>query len=778
MDITRSNRGQLEFHRSRIEGFVPPDSFDIHAHVYRAVDASDSLPKHLVNGQGEVGHGSWRGALSNWMGNRSPVAGLFFAFPKPDVNFDEANRFVLDQIDGRSNCRALLLIHPSGDPMRVAASVNLPLVAGFKVYHVFATRSDTFQADPAEFIPEWAWEIADQRELVIMLHVVRSRALADDVNQRYIRSHCERYSSAKLVLAHAARGFCSAHTVEGIAALRGLDNVYFDTSAVCESSALEAILRTFGPSRLMFGSDFPVSEISGRCVSIGDSFLWLGEKNVDWSTIHSSGPTLVGVESLMAIEQACRTTRLRDSDIERIFCDNARQVLRLDGLACGAVTQRAYDRAKRIIPGGTQLLSKRPEMYAPGHWPAYYGEARGCQIVDLDGREFCDMTTSGIGSCLLGYADPDVSDAVIRRVQLGSMCSLNAVEELKLAELLVSLHPWADQARFCRTGGESMAVAVRIARAATKRDVIAFCGYHGWSDWYLAANLPEPIADSTSGCDRLANHLLSGLSPNGVPSGLSGTALPFTYNHLDQLRQIVNDRGSRLAAVVLEPFRMTEPAAGFLEGVRALCDTCGAVMVMDEITSGWRFGLGGIHLRFGIEPDMAVFAKAIGNGHPLGAIVGRSRVMEAAQSTFISSTYWTEAVGPTAALATIRKMQRVDVPGHVERIGEMYREGLLELGSRHNLPVRVTGRGALLHIALEHSESAALITLFTTRMLDYGFLAGSQFYPSLAHEEKHVRGCLAAANEVFTELAAAVFNGDLHDRIKDGIKHSGFARLT
>ncbi len=177
-------------------------------------------------------------------------------------------------------------------------------------------------------------------------------------------------------------------------------------------------------------------------------------------------------------------------------------------------TQAAYRRARQIIPGGTQLLSKRPEMFAPEVWPAYYAEARGCEVVDLDGRRYVDMTTSGIGSCLLGYADPDVTEAVVRRVRNGSMCTLNCVEELELAEALLELHPWAERARFCRGGGEAMAVAVRIARAATGRDHVAFCGYHGWSDWYLAANLPDaqarrrpPIRSSNTccpGCSRPA----------------------------------------------------------------------------------------------------------------------------------------------------------------------------------------------------------------------------------------------------------------------------------
>jgi glutamate-1-semialdehyde 2,1-aminomutase len=271
---------------------------------------------------------------------------------------------------------------------------------------------------------------------------------------------------------------------------------------------------------------------------------------------------------------------------------------------------------------------------------------------------------------------------------------------------------------------------------------------------------------------------LPGLEPAGVPSGLAGTALPFAYNRLDQLQEIVRKHGRNLAAVVMEPMRTTEPAPGFLQGVREVCDECGAVLVFDEVSSGWRFVPGGLHLRLGVVPDVAVFAKAIGNGHPMGAIVGRRRVMQAAERSFISSTYWTEGVGPAAALATIRKIVRCDVPAHVEKIGTLFRDGVRSLGERHGVPIRVTGAPALLHIGFDHSSAAALGTLLTKRMLDRGFLTGSGFYPSYAHTARHVDAYTAAADEVFAELAAALRTGDIEQRLATPVRHSGFARLA
>jgi glutamate-1-semialdehyde 2,1-aminomutase len=432
-----------------------------------------------------------------------------------------------------------------------------------------------------------------------------------------------------------------------------------------------------------------------------------------------------------------------------------------------------YEKAKRLIPGGTQLLSKRPEFHAPDQWPAYYQSAQGCEVIDLDGNKYLDMSLMGVGACLLGYADPDVSAAVVRAISNGSMCTLNSPDEVRLAEVLLELHPWAQMARFCRSGGEAMSAAVRIARAATGRTLVAFCGYHGWQDWYLAANRA-----AAGESDSLKGHMLPGLSPAGVPPQLAGTALPFTYNKIAELAAIVRNQGSHLAAVVMEPTRSVDPEPGFLEGVRELCDKVGALFVIDEISAGWRFALGGAHLKYGVAPDIAVFSKALGNGHPMAAIVGRSEAMEAAQQSFISSTYWTEAVGPAAALAVIDKLRHIDVPTHVARIGEQFRAGMLELGDRHRLSVKLSGHPALTSIAFEHADSLALITLMTVRMLKRGFLCGSGFYPSFAHKSEHVNAFLEAADSVFEELSAAARSGDAAKQISGPVKHTGFSRLA
>lgn len=436
----------------------------------------------------------------------------------------------------------------------------------------------------------------------------------------------------------------------------------------------------------------------------------------------------------------------------------------------GRTGQELYRKAKTLIPGGTQLLSKRPEMFLPENWPAYYQRARGAQVWDLDGHMYYDMTHNGVGACVLGAADPDVEEAVIAAVKAGSMSTLNPPEEVELAELLCEIHPWAEMVRFARSGGEAMAVAVRIARACTGRDRIAFCGYHGWHDWYLAANLAEDHA--------LDGHLLPGLQPAGVPRGLLGTALPFHYNHLEELEAIVDRHGGELAAVVMEPIRNIQPAPGFLEGVRRICDRVGAVLVIDEISAGFRLTTGGAHLVYGLQPDMAVFAKAMSNGYPMAAIIGKRGVMEAAQSTFISSTYWTERIGPAAALATIRKHRRCNVPQHLQRIGQMVREGWRVAAERAGLPIQIGGIVPMSHFAIRHEQGQVALTLFTQLMLEKGFLASGVFYATYAHQEQIVEEYLQAAEETFSTIARGLERGTLKDMLKGPVAHTGFARLN
>jgi len=427
-------------------------------------------------------------------------------------------------------------------------------------------------------------------------------------------------------------------------------------------------------------------------------------------------------------------------------------------------------RARQRIPGGTQLLSKRPEMFAPNQWPGYFSSAKGVHIQDLDGNEYLDMSIMGIGANVLGYCDPDVDVAVQNCISQGNSSSLNCAEEIILADLLSELHPWASMARYTRSGGESMALAVRIARAYSGKDRIAFCGYHGWHDWYLAANL--------NSSEELGTHLLPGLEPKGVPKGLEGTALAFNYNDLDSLKRILKKHPGEIGAIVMEPLRSDYPNVGFLEEIRNLADKYNIVLVLDEITAAFRMNNGGAHLLFDIEPDIAVFAKAVSNGYPMGVILGKEEIMQAAQSTFISSTYWTERIGPTAAIATIKKFIDKDVSSHLTHIGNQVQAVWKEAASSYSLDINVSGLPALSHFSFNHPEGQKMMTLFVEKMLEHKILASNRFYASYAHNSDHVEEYTTACDKVFFTISNALDKGNLDKVLSGPVAHSGFKRLT
>jgi glutamate-1-semialdehyde 2,1-aminomutase len=430
--------------------------------------------------------------------------------------------------------------------------------------------------------------------------------------------------------------------------------------------------------------------------------------------------------------------------------------------------QKLWRRAKRVIPGGNMLLSKRAEMFLPEQWPAYFTRAKGCRVWDLDGRELIDMSIMGIGTNLLGYGHPEVDSVVAATVAAGNMSTLNCPEEVWLAERLVAMHPWADMARFARSGGEANAIAIRIARAATGRDTVAICGYHGWHDWYLATNL-----QNDSG---LEEHLLPGLEPNGVPRALAGTVQPFSFNRLDQLQNIA--ASNDLAAVKMEVQRSSPPDPGFLEGVRELCSSQGIVLIFDECTSGFRETFGGLHLKYGVEPDMAMFGKALGNGYAITSTIGRRAVMEAAQSTFISSTFWTERIGPTAALKTLEVMERERSWEQVTATGLELRRSWQELADRHGLTISHNGLPALTGFAIQSPRALEYKTLITQEMLKRGYLAGTSCFTCLAHTPEVIAPYLEALDRVFALIAECEDGRSVEELLDGPVCHGGFKRLN
>jgi glutamate-1-semialdehyde 2,1-aminomutase len=428
------------------------------------------------------------------------------------------------------------------------------------------------------------------------------------------------------------------------------------------------------------------------------------------------------------------------------------------------------ERAKQCIPGATQLLSKRANQFSEGVWPGYYSRAKGAHVWDMDGNCYLDMSIGGIGATILGYADPDVDAAVIDAIQSGVASSLSCPEEVEFSEFICGLHPWSSMARLARTGGEAMAIAVRLARAYTRREKVLICGYHGWHDWYLAVNLVEG--------DPLKAHLLPGLDALGVPKSLAGTSLSFRYNDLEELERLLRENTGEVAAIVMEPMRSELPNEGFLEGVRHLADQHGSQLVFDEVSSGFRFCSGGAHLDLGVNPDVAVFSKSIANGYAMAALIGTSEVMCKAEETFISSTCWTEKIGPVAALATLRKFIQQDVSGHLNDCGEQVRRAWIETAERFALPIQVSGQNPISSFTLDVEDFPAAKALFVQIMLSQGILASNSFYAMYSHQASDIERYVSALEIAFKVLADALQAGDVSAKLKGAPAVPGFGRLV
>ena len=431
--------------------------------------------------------------------------------------------------------------------------------------------------------------------------------------------------------------------------------------------------------------------------------------------------------------------------------------------------QELWSKAKQLIPGGNMLLSKRPEMFLPDNWPSYFSRSKGCLVWDLDNNKYIDMCIMGIGTNILGYGHPEVDKAVLNTINNGNMSTLNCPEEVFLAEKLIDLHPWAEMVRYARTGGEANSISIRIARAATGRDKVAICGYHGWHDWYLATNLKDKSG--------LEEHLLSGLEPNGVPRDLAGSVIPFSFNNIDQLKSIISN--NKLAAVKMEVQRSITPEKGFLEEVKMLCNKNGIVLIFDECTSGFRETYGGLHLKYGVNPDMAIFGKALGNGYAITSIIGRREVMDAAQKTFISSTFWTERIGPSAAIATLSVMENIKSWDYITNFGLQLIKGWRELANKYNLKIQFEGIPSLASFSFQSMLNLKYKTLITQEMLKRGFLASNTCYVCIEHNAEILENYFTNLDLVFSIIQKCE-NGELNiDEILEGpICHEGFKRLN
>ena len=419
--------------------------------------------------------------------------------------------------------------------------------------------------------------------------------------------------------------------------------------------------------------------------------------------------------------------------------------------------QKLWKRANKVIPNGTMLFSKNPNLFLPKKWPSYFSKSKGCKIWDLDNIPYDDISLMGVGTNILGYNNNKVEKKVVNVIKDGNISTLNSVEEIHLAEKLISMHSWADMARFTRSGGEANAVAIRIARAASGKDKVAVCGYHGWHDWYLSANIKNK--------NNLSDHLMKNVPIKGVPKNLKNTVFSFDYNNFQQLENIINNHD--IGVIKMEVERNEKPKNNFLKKIRKIATEKNIVLIFDECTSGFRQTFGGLHKYYGVKPDMAIFGKALGNGYAINAIIGKRSVMDSASSTFISSTFWTERIGPTAALETLKIMESKKSWKTITEIGKKIKKNWLKISKSHGVDLNIQGIDALPNFNFKSKNNLNYKTLITQEMLRYNLLASNSVYCSISHQEKILIKYFNIFNDIFYKISR-VENGDNH--IKDYLK--------
>jgi glutamate-1-semialdehyde aminotransferase len=418
---------------------------------------------------------------------------------------------------------------------------------------------------------------------------------------------------------------------------------------------------------------------------------------------------------------------------------------------------KIWQKAKKIIPGGNGLLSKRPERFSNSFWPTFFSKARGIDIWDLNKKKFIDMSIMGIGTSTLGYKNNVIDKKVKSAIDKSVNTTLNSLDEYLLAKKILKYDKFANQVKFARTGGEAMSIAIRIARAKNKYSKIAFSGYHGWQDWYIAANLDDS--------KNLNNHLLKNLIPLGVPKELKGTIIPFKFNDFEQVENL--SKKNELSAIVIECGRYDYLSKNFIKKINSLCIKKNVCLIVDEVTTGWRENNGGLYKQLGIKPDIVVYGKSLGNGYAISAIVGKEKYMKFANKTFVSSTAWTESIGFNAGLAVIDFFVKNNVSKHLVKVGILLKKGWVESAKKNNIKLEISNIKTIPSFQFRYGiNNEKIYTYFTDEMLKEGYLASSSVYLSYKHKKKDIRKYLISVDKVFKKIALIIKDKKNLNKIK------------
>jgi glutamate-1-semialdehyde 2,1-aminomutase/spore coat polysaccharide biosynthesis protein SpsF len=412
---------------------------------------------------------------------------------------------------------------------------------------------------------------------------------------------------------------------------------------------------------------------------------------------------------------------------------------------------RSYElkeKAKQLIPSCTQTFSKGPTQFVQGVAPVFLVRGEGSHVWDLDGNEYIDYPMA-LGPIILGHNYPAVTDAVMRQIRDGTTFSLPHPLEVELAETLVKIIPCAEMARFAKNGSDVTSGAVRLARAYTGRDIIACCGYHGWQDWNIGTTTRN----------------------RGVPKTVQGLAIPFEYNNIESLRQIFVEHADQVAAVIMEPVGLVEPRDGFLQQVQQLARHEGALLIFDEIVTGFRLALGGAQEYYRAKPDLACFGKAMGNGYPIAAVVGQREIMRLFDEVFFSFTFGGETLSLAAAMATISEIREKNVVGHLWEQGQKLKDGYNVLAREFGIGritecVGLSPRTVITFRDETEAESLAIKSLFQQECLKRGVLFSGNQNMCYSHSDADVDHTLRVYRAALEILTDALKKGNLNELLE------------
>lgn len=403
-----------------------------------------------------------------------------------------------------------------------------------------------------------------------------------------------------------------------------------------------------------------------------------------------------------------------------------------------------WNKALLKIPSGNSFLSKNPSRYKSKDWPEYFSKSKGSIVWDLNGKKYYDFAFMGVGTNILGYTNYRVDNAVIKKIKEGNMSTLNCPEEVMFAEKLLKLHPWAKMAKFAKTGAEANAIAIRLSRAFNKKNKIIVCGYHGWHDWYLSAKYSKD--------NYLDTHLFPSLKTEGVPTFLKKQIYSTKYNDFESLKKITK-KDSDISCIIMEVERDQKPNEGYLKSIRSLCNRNNICLIFDECTTGFRDVNGGIHLKYGVNPDLAMFGKAIGNGYSIASIIGKKSIMMKSNKSFISSTFWSERIGYVAGIATLNEMSRIKSWNIISQKGRKIKELLSLAAHKNKIGIKFKGLDALIKFDLTNSKIKDYEAFITKEMLKKGFLATNSIYVSISHSDSLIKKYVKEMDAIFKKLS-------------------------